>query len=75
MTEQAKKTEQAEKTQWDAMKVKIKNQFSKLSDSQIEGLNGHMEKLTNTVRDAYHYDQIKAEKVCNSFNEEIRRSR
>jgi uncharacterized protein YjbJ (UPF0337 family) len=60
---------ETEKTEWKEVKSKIKNKFGKLSDSEIDGLNGHMEKLTSTVQKAYNYDQAKADQECKVFNE------
>lgn len=66
-TKEIQMTKEAQKSEWTALKGKIKNKFGKLSDSDIDGLNGHMDRLTSKVQKAYSYDQGKAEKECKAF--------
>jgi uncharacterized protein YjbJ (UPF0337 family) len=63
---------ETEKQEWSSLKGKIKSKFGKLSDSDIDGLNGHMDRLTSKVQKAYSYDQGKAEKECKAFNETLK---
>jgi uncharacterized protein YjbJ (UPF0337 family) len=64
----------ASKNDWKETKTKIKAKFGKLSDSDIESLNGHMDQLTSKVQKAYDYDRSKAEQECRSFNESLPRN-
>lgn len=57
-----------QQTNWKELKGQIKSKFSKLSDSDIEGLNGHMDQLTSKVQKAYGYDKSRAEQECKTFN-------
>jgi uncharacterized protein YjbJ (UPF0337 family) len=57
---------------WKEVKGKIKAKFEKLSDAEIEGLNGHMDHLQSIVQKVYAYTNEKAEKECKSFNETLR---
>ncbi len=59
--------------EWKVTKGKIKAKFGKLSDSDIESLNGHMDQLTSKVQKAYMYDKTKAEKECKAFNESLKK--
>jgi len=63
----------ASKNDWKETKSKIKAKFGKLSDSDIEGLQGHMNLLTSKVQKAYDYDKSRAEKECKSFNDSLRK--
>ena len=62
-------------SEWKDVKKQIKTKFGKLNDSEIEGLNGHMDRLKEKVKQAYGYDEEKAKKECNSFNESVKKSR
>lgn len=56
---------------WKNLKEKIRAKFEKLSDSDIESLNGHMERLQAKVQKAYAYTKEKSEQECKSFNETL----
>jgi uncharacterized protein YjbJ (UPF0337 family) len=60
------------RAEWKEVKTKIKNKFSKLSDSDIDGLDGNMDRLTSKVQKAYSYDQSTAEQECKEFNETLK---
>ena len=62
------------KNDWKETKGKIKAKFGKLSDSDLEGLNGHMDQLSSKVQKAYDYDKTKAEKECKVFNESLKKN-
>ena len=62
------------KSDWKETRSKIKAKFSKLSDAEVEGLNGHMEQLQSKVQKAYNYDSSKAERECKVFNESLKKS-
>ena len=62
------------KNDWKETKTKIKERFGKLSDSDIDGLNGHMDQLTSKVQKAYEYDKTKAEAECKCFTESLKKS-
>jgi uncharacterized protein YjbJ (UPF0337 family) len=59
------------KPEWQAVRKKIKSQFGKLSDPQVDALKGHMDQLTSTVKKVYNYGQVKAEKECEAFNKTL----
>lgn len=59
---------------WKETKDKIKARFGKLSDSDIDGLNSHMDQLSTKVQKAYEYDKTKAEKECKDFTESLKKS-
>lgn len=61
----------ASKNDWKVTKTKLKEKFSKLSDSDIDGLDGHMDQLSSKVQKAYSYDKDKADLECKSFNASI----
>lgn len=61
------------KKDWPELKEKIKSKFVKLSDSDVEDLNGHMDRLTSKVRNVYNYDQKKAESECKTFNASLKK--
>lgn len=60
-------------SEWKEVKGKIKAKFGKLSDSDIEGLNGHMDQLQSKVKKAYAYTENKAKSECDSFNKSIKK--
>jgi uncharacterized protein YjbJ (UPF0337 family) len=55
--------------QWNVTRGKIKTKFGKLNDKQLDGLNGHMEKLPGLVQEVYKYDHSKAIQECKAFRE------
>lgn len=59
--------------EWRELRGMIKNKFGKLSAPQIDGLNGHMERLEATVQRVYHYDKERAASECKEFNDSIKR--
>lgn len=65
-------TTKTETTDWKKLKVKIKSKFGRLSDSDIEGLNGHMDQLSSKVQKVYGYDKKKAEQESKSFNDSLK---
>ncbi len=62
------------KNDWKETKSKIKAKFGKLSDSEIDGLNGHMDQLSSKVQKAYQYDRAKAEQECKTFTDSLKKS-
>ena len=62
-------TRETNKQEWKEMRGKIQKKFEKLSSPQIDALEGHMDKLTSTVKKVYSYDQTKAENECREFNQ------
>ncbi len=61
------------KNDWKEKKSKIKAKFGKLSDSDIDGLKGHMSQLVIKVQKAYEYDKAKAEQECKTFTEALKK--
>lgn len=55
--------------QWNETRGKIKTKFGKLSDKQLDGLNGHLDKLPGIVQEVYSYDRAKAVEECKPFSE------
>ena len=62
------------KNDWKETKSKIKSKFGKLSDSDIDSLNGHMDQLSTKVQKAYQYDQSKADQECKTFTDSLKKS-
>lgn len=62
------------KNDWKETKTKIKARFSKLSDSDVDELNGHMDQLPKKVQKAYEYDKAKAQIECKSFTDSLKKS-
>lgn len=60
------------KNEWKETKGKIKAKFGKLSDSDIEGLHGHMDQLPSKVQKAYKYEKAKAELECKNFTDSLK---
>ncbi|NCN27633.1 hypothetical protein GW915_08675 [bacterium] len=52
---------------WPEVKLKIKEKFSKLSDRDIDGVKGSIDKLTSKVENVYHYTKGKAQTECKPF--------
>lgn len=67
------KQENDQNQEWKDLKVKIKNKFGKLSDSDINGLEGHMNQLSSKVKSAYNYDQGRADKEAKAFTETLKK--
>ncbi len=63
---------ETEKKNWNELRGKIKRKFGKLNDTQLDSLQGHMDKLTSTVQKVYNYDKVKAEQECKSFTQSIK---
>ena len=55
------------KNEWKVTKSKIKEKFGKLSNADIDGLNGHLERLSVIVQKIYGYDKVKTESECKEF--------
>jgi uncharacterized protein YjbJ (UPF0337 family) len=60
--------------EWKAMKRKIQNRFGKLSETDLEELDGHMDQLQSKVEKAYDYAPKKAAQECNAFNKTLNRA-
>jgi uncharacterized protein YjbJ (UPF0337 family) len=63
----------ASSNEWKETRSKIKAQFGKLSSSDIDELNGHMEKLSNKVQKTYGYAKPKAEKESKMFTDSLKK--
>lgn len=61
--------------EWKEVKGKIKAKFGKLSNTDIEGLNGHMDRLQAKVKKAYAYSEDKAKNECDAFNKSIKKQK
>ncbi len=64
---------QEKKPEWNVIKGKLKTAFPKFSNSDIEGLNGHMDQLESRVQKTYAYDKKKAASECKAFNDSLNR--
>jgi uncharacterized protein YjbJ (UPF0337 family) len=63
------------KNEWKETKTKIKARFGKLSNSDIEELNGHMEKLSSKVQRTYDWEKIRAEQECKAFSQSLKNTK
>jgi uncharacterized protein YjbJ (UPF0337 family) len=61
-------------SEWKQVKGKIKAKFGKLSDDDIDGLHGHMDRLQAKVKKAYAYSEDKAKSECEAFNKSIKQA-
>ena len=64
----------SESDNWNETKGKIKAKYGKLSDSDIEGLNGHMDQLTTKLQKTYQYDKVRADQESRAFNESLKKN-
>ena len=62
------------KNDWKQTKGKIKEKFGKLSDSDIDSLNGHMDQLSSKVEKVYQYDKEKAQRECKAFTDSLKKN-
>jgi uncharacterized protein YjbJ (UPF0337 family) len=60
-------------SEWKDLKGKIKSKFGKLSDSELDSLQGHMDQLQSKVQKVYGYDKEKAERECKRFNDSVKK--
>lgn len=58
---------------WKNTKSKIKNKFSKLSDSDISSLEGHMDKLPTRLEKVYGYSKEKAKTESEAFTQSMKK--
>ncbi len=56
---------------WTEIKGKIKTQWAKLSDNEIEGMNGNLEQLAGKIQKAYGYGKEQGEREFNDFKKTI----
>jgi len=56
---------------WRELRIKIKNNFEKLNDLEIDRLHNHMDKLTGLIKKVYKYSQDKAEQECYKFEKTL----
>ncbi len=62
----------ANQTEWKKLREKIKSKFSKLTDNDLDSLNGHMEKLQDKVQKVYNYSKDQAIQECKAFNRSLK---
>ncbi|MAZ48522.1 MAG: hypothetical protein CME65_08160 [Halobacteriovoraceae bacterium] len=62
------------KNDWKQTKSKIREKFGKLSDTDIDSLNGHMDQLPAKVEKAYQYDKEKAQRECKAFTDSLKKN-
>lgn len=53
--------------QWNAVKGKIKEKFSKFTEENVESLKGHMDQLSAKIQSVYGYGKEKAESESVAF--------
>lgn len=66
-------THKIEGKEWILLRAKIKKKFAKLTLADIDGLNGHMDRLRSKIQKVYSYDKGKAELECKAFNESLKK--
>lgn len=47
--------------------AKIRGKWSKISESEIDAMNGSFEMLSTKLQEVYHYPKAKCEKECADF--------
>jgi uncharacterized protein YjbJ (UPF0337 family) len=55
------------KGQWHQMKGEVKTQWGKLTDSDLDQIEGQSEKLIGKIQERYGYAKDKAEQEFNNF--------
>lgn len=53
--------------QWEQLKGKVKKQWGRLTDDDINQIGGNMDELIGRVKTAYGYDKDKAKKEIEQF--------
>jgi uncharacterized protein YjbJ (UPF0337 family) len=56
------------KGQWHQVKGEIKNQWGKLTDSDLDQISGQSEKLIGKLQERYGYARDRAEREFNEFD-------
>lgn len=54
------------KGKWNQLKGNLKQWWGKLTDDDIEQINGSYDKLVGTVQERYGYSRERADKECRS---------
>jgi hypothetical protein len=49
------------------IKAKIMSKWSKLSESDVDAMNGNFSMLAAKIQDIYSYPKVKAERECEEF--------
>lgn len=58
---------------WNEIKGKIRTKFSKLSNEEIDGFNGHMDAAVSKIKKVYGYTQEQAEGELADFRSVLER--
>jgi uncharacterized protein YjbJ (UPF0337 family) len=58
------------KGQWHQVKGEVKTQWGKLTDSDLDQIEGQSEKLIGKIQERYGYAKDRAEKEVNDFKAE-----
>ena len=56
---------------WTEIKSKIKTQWAKLSDDDLEAVKGNLEQITGKIQQVYGYGKEQAESEFNSFKKTL----
>ena len=56
---------------WTEIKGKIKTQWAKLSDDDLEAVKGNLEQITGKIQQVYGYGKEQAESEFNSFKKTL----
>ena len=59
------------KGQWHQIKGEVKNQWGKLTDSDLDQIAGQSEKLIGAIQERYGYARDRAEREVRSFRAEM----
>lgn len=61
------------KGQWHQVKGEIKTQWGKLTDDDLDQINGQSEKLIGKLQERYGYARDRAERELNDFDSAAKR--
>ena len=59
------------KGQWHQIKGEVKNQWGKLTDSDLDQIAGQSEKLVGVIQERYGYARDRAEQEVRNFQAEM----
>jgi len=60
-----------EKSMWPEVKEKIKLNWDKLEDQDLDPLKGQLNKLSEKIQKIYNYSFMRAEREVNDFKKEL----
>lgn len=57
--------------QWEQMKSKVNQRWGRLTDDQLDQINGYYDELTALIRERYGYTKEKARQELDQFIERV----